>query len=327
MYITNRIIKLSLLLFFSINTANAENALPKLKLAPEITISGLSSGGYMANQFHLAHAEKINGVGIIAAGPYYCSEDSLIIAQARCLNKENSAPPINELLSIAKQRMNEKKLADLSLLTNNKVWLFHGTKDNKVARSVTDGLADFYKALVDEKNITYINNIAAGHGFPTLKTGVTCSDNKPPFINSCNFDAAGNMLQHFYGELAPPATTTSTPQKFDQTLYLTKQSGLAEEGYIYIPASCAAGELCKLHVSFHGCLQSSKNINDEYVTTTGYNAWAESNHIVILYPQVDVSLINNPNACWDWWGYTGENFAERDGKQIQSVWNMVSALI
>jgi poly(3-hydroxybutyrate) depolymerase len=312
-------------MIFSVNLVYAES-LPKLNLAPQITVSGLSSGGYMANQFHLAYAEKINGVGIIAAGPYYCSEDSLLVAQAQCLNKETSAPPIKELLAVAKQRAAEKKLADLSVLQENKVWLFHGTKDDTVARPVTDGLADFYKALVNANNIAYVTDIPAGHGFPTLNSGVECGAHTTPFINNCNYDAAGKMLTHFFGELTTPATSVTDPQKFDQTTYNVPQSGLLDEGYIYIPQACAAGELCKLHVSFHGCQQSAKIIDKQYVTNTGYNAWAETNNIVVLYPQVDVSLINNPKACWDWWGYTGENFAERDGKQIQSVWNMVNAL-
>ena len=53
--------------------ALATNPLPPLNLDPLITVSGLSSGGFMASQFHLAHAEQINGAAIISAGPYDCS--------------------------------------------------------------------------------------------------------------------------------------------------------------------------------------------------------------------------------------------------------------
>ncbi|MEQ8163098.1 MAG: poly(3-hydroxybutyrate) depolymerase, partial [Smithellaceae bacterium] len=35
-----------------------------------ISGSGMSSGGYMAHQFHVAHSKSIIGAGIIAGGPF-----------------------------------------------------------------------------------------------------------------------------------------------------------------------------------------------------------------------------------------------------------------
>src|SRR3954451_21625177 len=40
----------------------------------QTTVSGLSSGGYMAIQFHIAFSETVRGAGIVAAGPYFCAE-------------------------------------------------------------------------------------------------------------------------------------------------------------------------------------------------------------------------------------------------------------
>src|SRR3982750_4411765 len=39
-----------------------------------ITVSGLSSGGFMAHQFHVAHSKLVTGAGIIAGGPFRCVE-------------------------------------------------------------------------------------------------------------------------------------------------------------------------------------------------------------------------------------------------------------
>jgi hypothetical protein len=39
-----------------------------------ITVSGLSSGGFFAHQFHVAYSKLVNGAGIIAGGPYGCVE-------------------------------------------------------------------------------------------------------------------------------------------------------------------------------------------------------------------------------------------------------------
>jgi len=37
--------------------------------AGSVTVSGLSAGGYMAVQFHIAHSSLVHGAGVIAAGP------------------------------------------------------------------------------------------------------------------------------------------------------------------------------------------------------------------------------------------------------------------
>ena len=29
--------------------------------------------------------------------------------------------------------------------------------------------------------------------------------------------------------------------------------------------------------------------------------------------------IYNPNGCWDWWGYTGQNYATKEAVQIRAV--------
>ena len=47
--------------------AETETSLPKLQLAPHLTVSGLSSGGYFAAQFHLAFANEVKGAAILAA--------------------------------------------------------------------------------------------------------------------------------------------------------------------------------------------------------------------------------------------------------------------
>jgi len=43
-----------------------------------------------------------------------------------------------------------------------------------------------------------------------------------------------------------------------------------------------------------------------YVKNTGYNQWADTNNIVVLYPQA-FNGNNNLNGCWDWWGYDDPN--------------------
>lgn len=60
----------------AVHSALAQSAQLNLK-TDSITVSGLSSGGYMANQLHLAYSDWVKGVGILAAGPYYCAQGDI----------------------------------------------------------------------------------------------------------------------------------------------------------------------------------------------------------------------------------------------------------
>ncbi len=107
-------------LAFEANAAAPE--IPKLKLQPEITVSGLSSGGYMANQLHIAHSTQIKGAAIIAAGPYGCAQNSLAIALDHCFNKATSTPDLAIADTQMQQLASAGKSDDLKNLAGAKVW-------------------------------------------------------------------------------------------------------------------------------------------------------------------------------------------------------------
>ena len=52
--------------------------------ASQTSVSGLSSGGYMAVQFEVAFSSLVRGAGIIAGGPYYCAHGNPITATSVC---------------------------------------------------------------------------------------------------------------------------------------------------------------------------------------------------------------------------------------------------
>ena len=57
-----------------------------------ITVSGLSSGGNMAVQFHVAHSASVKGAGALAAGPYYCAAGQLWTAYYNCMTPRALTP-------------------------------------------------------------------------------------------------------------------------------------------------------------------------------------------------------------------------------------------
>ena len=60
-------------------------------------------------------------------------------------------------------------------------------------------------------------------------------------------------------------------------------------------------------------------IGNQYALNSGFNEWADLNDIIILYPYIKPSekLPINPNGCWDWWGYTGEDYGTKYSKQVK----------
>jgi poly(3-hydroxybutyrate) depolymerase len=64
-------------------------------------------------------------------------------------------------------------------------------------------------------------------------------------------------------------------------------------GYVFVPDQCAdKSATCRVHMVFHGCLQSTEFIGDQFVRHTGYNAWGAENGIIIVYPQTLSSTVN-----------------------------------
>jgi poly(3-hydroxybutyrate) depolymerase len=95
-------------------------------------------------------------------------------------------------------------------------------------------------------------------------------------------------------------------------------------GWAYVPQACRSGSVrCKLHVVFHGCQQNATLVGDKYVRNTGYNRWADTNQMVVLYPQTSTQATN---SCWDWWGYDSANYARKSGPQMAAVKAMVDQL-
>lgn len=302
--------------------------LPALQLAPKLSVSGLSSGGYMANQFHLAFSDKVSGAGIIAAGPYGCAQNSLPVALEHCFNKDSSAPDLAKAAALLQQQAAAGSIAPLSNLSGSPVFLLHGTADKTVHSKVSDALATQYQQL--GAKVQYVNDKAFGHNFPTADVGAGCELSEAPYLGACGYDAAGALLKHLYPNLSAKAAKTTgqllTLKQHDLTG--DTAASLGETGYIYIPQSCTKGSSCTLHISFHGCKQYAGAVGDAYAKGTGLNEWADSNNMVVLYPQTEKSAMApfNPNGCWDWWGYTDGNYANQQGPQIKAVMALAKAI-
>lgn len=327
----------------AIAAAAAAERLPRLDVdMAATTVSGVSSGGFMAVQFHVAHSSTVSGAGALAAGPYYCARGSLRTALQDCMAPESrtALPDAKALAAVAFDLARAGRIDATGNLARSRAWLFAGTRDSTVLPAVVDRLRSFYLNFLRESAVVLVGDIDAGHGMVTANAGGQCGATDPPFINDCDYDAAGRLLAHLLGPLAAPRPDASgVLVKFDQREFANGNAysiSMADAGYAYVPESCAR-ERCRVHVAFHGCRQSAAAIGERFVREAGYNRWASANRIVVLYPQIVArsgwggamwrwNFVLNPRGCWDWWGYTDAQYHTREGAQIRAVKAMLDRL-
>jgi hypothetical protein len=324
---------------------SAFGELPALKIDPGRTsVSGLSAGGYMAGQFLVAHSKSVAGAGIIGAGPFGCAQSAAAEAfpyypTALASNLAQSAgscvfggfSPSGALdsaglLTMASRLADGGNIDALANLRTAKIYLSRGSDDWSVAPAVVEAAKAFYLAAgVPDSNIEFVMNERGGHAFITDDGPQACNTSGRPFVENCKYDQAGAILAFVYGPLNPKRTQQDANfSTFDQKRF-GQSATLADEGVVYVPEACRTEGSCRVHVVFHGCDQSRASVGDAVIRGTRYADWAETNKIVVLFPQVAASVLN-PGACWDWWGYTGPQFLTKDAPQIKAVQAMLERL-
>jgi poly(3-hydroxybutyrate) depolymerase len=319
-----------------------KDSLPPLSAAVDhITVSGVSSGGYMAVQFQVAHSRAVRGAGVLAAGPYYCAQGNAWRARHACMKPSRvwSLPDVRTLQSATRSIATMGLIDAPEHLGDDRVWLFSGGADETVTREVVDALRAWYLGFIPETQVTLVDRIEAGHAMVTADYGAKCRETKAPFLNDCDFDAAGALLAHLYGKLQPPsASQAGDLSRFDQREYAASPFAISMDdwGYVYVPRVCRDGG-CRVHVAFHGCRQGAQSVGEAFVAHAGYNRWADTNRLIVLYPQAIArsgwgpwpwpsSFVYNPNGCWDWWGYSGADYHTQRGGQISAVMRMLEQL-
>ncbi|MEM9855632.1 MAG: poly(3-hydroxybutyrate) depolymerase, partial [Pseudomonadota bacterium] len=157
-----------------------------------------------------------------------------------------------------------------------------------------------------------------------------------------------------YGKRKPPAKKALGEMiRFYQADFIgfaQDRACMAEFGYAYIPSKVKkSGKAIGVHIALHGCKQGYAFVDfvngleatqaqppygDRYITTTGYIEWAEANDLIVLFPQADggdSNAVQNPDGCWDWWGYSAADLAEpdyytQDAVQIKAIHSMLEEL-
>ncbi|MEJ8846415.1 fibronectin type III domain-containing protein [Variovorax rhizosphaerae] len=319
---------------------HAAVALPRLNIdASQTTVSGLSAGGFMANQLGYAYSATFRGVGVFAGGPYMCGGHSNYTA---CMYNASISTQMLNTMQADINNWSSTAIDDKANVAQQKIYMFVGNSDSTVGPNPMNAVQTQYTANgVPAGNLEYVKRASTAHTFPTDFDGTgnnSCNSASSPYISNCGYDGAKAVLTRLYGPLAARNNTPAAANyiEFDQTAF-TSNPGMAPTGWVYVPSACADGATaCRVHVALHGCQQNYATIGDKFIKNTGYTRWADTNRIVVLFPQTRVDStqratsasgsLPNGNGCWDWIGWYGSNFAQRAGTQQAAIRAMVDQL-
>lgn len=319
--------------------AHAAVPLPKYDVdTSQATISGLSAGAFMANQMGYAYSSYFKGVGMFAGGPYMCAGHNNYTAcmYNATIGSSQLATMQNDINSWSGSQIDAK-----ANVAAQKIFMFVGTSDYTVGPNpMAAAQTQYTNNGVSAANLQFVSRANTAHVFPTDFDGSgdnACNTSASPYISNCGYDGVKAMFTQFYGTLNPRNDSPPAGNyiEFDQTAFTTN-AGMAPTGWVYVPASCAGGAQCKVHVALHGCQQNYATIGDKFLKNTGYTRWADTNNIILLFPQAQVDntshqtadsgSLPNPNGCFDWIGWYGGNFAEKAGVQMAAIKAMVDQL-
>src|SRR5512136_2785336 len=130
----------------------------------QTSVSGISSGAYMAGQFEIAHSHDVIGAAIIAGGPYGCSESlfadvipgpgtallNLTKAINGCMLNSLQAfgvPNPKLLAERARQRAGRGSVHPVAGVKDDRIYLFSGQDDHTVVPAIVASAKEFYEAL------------------------------------------------------------------------------------------------------------------------------------------------------------------------------------
>jgi poly(3-hydroxybutyrate) depolymerase len=308
----------------------------------KIFVAGISSGGFTAVQMHVAHSSVFKGAAIYAGGVYWCAgAGGAATALANCGGETlptNQASYTSTLAASETYLDTQSALGTIDAsrnLSGQPVYLWSGTQDAVVnPREMVDLQSEY---LHYGANVRFDNTFPAAHGWESPDGELDCGTNGSPYMVKCSangtvYDSVKTWLTMFLGTLIPRnnGPLQGTLASFDQTEFgASPNVSMSPSGSIFVPQSCAQGRTCGFVLALHGCLQQSALIGNRWVTEAGIDEWADTNGLVVLYPDTIATSApgpTNPNACFDWWGYSNQadpNYALKTGLQMSILYAMV----
>src|SRR5262252_246064 len=123
--------------------ASAADPLGRFPVDPaEVSVSGISSGAFMANQLHIAHSAGIIGAGMIAGGLYGCAVDRLTadglsalasLAVGPCMSVPSLLKPVASYAQLVTDLAARGWIDPPQNVVRSRVYVFAGKADSVVS--------------------------------------------------------------------------------------------------------------------------------------------------------------------------------------------------
>jgi poly(3-hydroxybutyrate) depolymerase len=125
---------------------------------------------------------------------------------------------------------------------------------------------------------------------------------------------------------APAGGHAPAPSRTTEALLRARSTGLPTlaPGEKYTSDAGGAEKACRVHLALHGCQQTRAQLGNTFSRFTGYNRWAETTNVIVIYPQA-IETVTNPKGCWDWWGYSTPAYASKAAPQNVMLARMLTA--
>jgi len=315
-----------LLLAYSISVpASAQTNLGSYNVNPNtVTVAGVSSGGFMAVQLQVAYSRSIFGTAVFAGGTYFCAQGNIALWGNVC--STGTGVPVGSLVSFTNAEARAGQIDPVSNIGGKPIYMFSGVFDTVVQQPTMNALHKYYQSFTTNSQINYNNFTGAQHSWVSPDAFTACAVLAAPFINNCGIDPEKTFLSMFYGNLNArhSGTLGGSFIQFNQNQFCPNSNcssiDMDSTAWAFVPQNCAQGQACRLVIALHGCQSNQQVAGLAFVQNSGINEWADSNSIIVLYPQTIASLVPaNTFGCWDWWGYTGQNYALKSGPQMVAI--------
>ena len=339
--------------------SNEPIPLPQLRIQRGgVLTTGVSNGGDMAVQFHVAFSSAIDGSCVFSGQPYRCAAtrfpDDYMVPQS----DESSVPfcdgcPTNYTLiydhcknhpqwfdtktlkGVASASAQAGAIDSLENLRNDRVFAFRGSLDKCYLHGSMQNVVGMYEALAPNGAIdTYLNNtLPFPHCLP-LNTTSYVGHTEP-----AGYDGPGHCLDYvfFHASDRRPAVSFNWTHVYpflQSEFYNDSAAGFSDQGFLYVPDACGPSgtATCRLIVYFSAC--GCGGVANDIVE--GFGPWAEANDIVILSPCTskgpNPTAHAHPNSaeigrgCLDVYGQLGSDYATRSGEHMAAFRAMLGRL-
>ena len=112
----------------SINAAGV--ALPAYNVdTSQTTVSGFSSGGYLASQVGYAYSATVKGVGVFTGGPYWCGGHN---SGSACMFNASISASMLSTMQADINNWSGTAIDDKANIANQKIYMFVGTSNFSV---------------------------------------------------------------------------------------------------------------------------------------------------------------------------------------------------